>query len=112
MKAYKFYRFTTDGEGIERGWSSFGLMGTSTRQMGPGGRSDTLDDHFGDANWQKLIGLGMLDIDSVLAFSLTCLQDQCSQNGLPRQQNRASAMHMPYAFSQGYKATIRLSGVS
>ncbi|KAG1795019.1 uncharacterized protein HD556DRAFT_1442348 [Suillus plorans] len=26
--------------------------------MGPGSRRDTLDDHFGDWNWKKLVGLG------------------------------------------------------
>jgi hypothetical protein len=28
--------------------------------MGPGGRHDTLNDHWGHWNWQKLIGLGLL----------------------------------------------------
>ncbi|KAF8879940.1 hypothetical protein BD779DRAFT_1676153 [Infundibulicybe gibba] len=27
--------------------------------MGPGSRRDTLDDHFGDYNWRKVIGLGI-----------------------------------------------------
>jgi hypothetical protein len=26
--------------------------------MGPGSRRDALDDHFGDWNWKKVVGLG------------------------------------------------------
>jgi hypothetical protein len=48
----------TDGEGVERPWANIGGMATSTREMGPGSRHDTLDDHFGYWNWQKLVGLG------------------------------------------------------
>jgi hypothetical protein len=50
----------TDGEGIERPWANIGPVATSTREMGPGARHDTLDDHWGHWNWQKLIGLGAL----------------------------------------------------
>ncbi|KAJ7337661.1 hypothetical protein DFH08DRAFT_964625 [Mycena albidolilacea] len=48
----------TDGEAIERPWAHIGRMGTSTREMGPGSREDTLNGHWGLWNWQKLIGLG------------------------------------------------------
>ncbi|KII84055.1 hypothetical protein PLICRDRAFT_671736 [Plicaturopsis crispa FD-325 SS-3] len=48
----------TDGEGIERAWANMGPVCTSTREMGPGSRHDTLDDHWGYWNWQKLVGLG------------------------------------------------------
>ncbi|KAJ7776476.1 hypothetical protein DFH07DRAFT_865693 [Mycena maculata] len=50
----------TDGEGIERPWANIGPVATSTREMGPGSRSDTLDDHWSHWNWQKLVGLGLL----------------------------------------------------
>ncbi|KAJ7429283.1 hypothetical protein B0H11DRAFT_2266310 [Mycena galericulata] len=50
----------TDGEGIERPWANIGPVATSTREMGPGSRLDTLDDHWAHWNWQKLIGLGLL----------------------------------------------------
>jgi hypothetical protein len=50
----------TDGEGIERPWANIGPVATSTREMGPGSRHDTLDDHWGHWNWQKLVGLGAL----------------------------------------------------
>ncbi|KAJ7096584.1 hypothetical protein B0H15DRAFT_773847, partial [Mycena belliarum] len=50
----------TDGEGIERPWANIGPVATSTREMGPGSRHDTLDDHWSHWNWQKLVGLGAL----------------------------------------------------
>ncbi|KAF7797641.1 hypothetical protein EIP86_008841 [Pleurotus ostreatoroseus] len=50
----------TDGEEIERNWSRHDATSASTREMGPGARSDTLEDHFGWANWQKYVGLGTL----------------------------------------------------
>jgi hypothetical protein len=48
----------TDGEAPERGWSNIKPVASSTKEMGPGSRRDTLDDHFGDWNWKKLVGLG------------------------------------------------------
>ncbi|KAK7014754.1 hypothetical protein VNI00_019289 [Paramarasmius palmivorus] len=50
----------TDGEGIERLWAEMGPVGVSTREMGPGHRRDTLDDHQGARNWRKICGLGQL----------------------------------------------------
>ncbi|KAI0703791.1 hypothetical protein BC835DRAFT_1230192, partial [Cytidiella melzeri] len=47
-----------DGEEIERNWSRHNQVAYSTREMGPGSRHDTLEDHFGFANWQKFIGIG------------------------------------------------------
>jgi hypothetical protein len=47
-----------DMEGIERIWSSSGLMGASTREMGPGSRQDTLDDFWHHWNWNKVVGMG------------------------------------------------------
>ena len=48
----------TDGEGIERNWSEINRVTNSTKEMGPGARHDTLDDHFGHHNFRKLVGLG------------------------------------------------------
>ncbi|KAG6835455.1 hypothetical protein H0H93_001323 [Arthromyces matolae] len=45
----------TDGEAPERGWASVNAIASSTKEMGPGSRRDTLDDHFGDYNWRKII---------------------------------------------------------
>ncbi|KAH7906366.1 hypothetical protein BJ138DRAFT_1016340 [Hygrophoropsis aurantiaca] len=50
----------TDGEAIERGWANINPVSSSTKAMGPGSRCDTLDDHFGDWNWKKTVGLGPL----------------------------------------------------
>lgn len=48
----------TEGEEVERNWSR--QMGTaaSTREMGPGSRHDTLEDHFNWNNEEKYIRLG------------------------------------------------------
>ncbi|KAG1797309.1 uncharacterized protein HD556DRAFT_1431085 [Suillus plorans] len=48
----------TDGEAPERGWADINLIATSTREMGPGSRRDTLDDHFNDWNWKKVCSMG------------------------------------------------------
>ncbi|KAJ7319113.1 hypothetical protein DFH08DRAFT_971004 [Mycena albidolilacea] len=48
----------TCGEGIERPWAHIGGVGSSTREMGPGLREDTLNGHWGSWNWQKIVGLG------------------------------------------------------
>lgn len=48
----------TDGEAPERGWAHANGLATSTREMAPGSRRDTLDDHFGDNNWSKITGIG------------------------------------------------------
>ncbi|KAI0691764.1 hypothetical protein BC835DRAFT_1256150, partial [Cytidiella melzeri] len=46
-----------DGEEIERNWSRHNQVAYSTREMGPGSRHDTLEDHFGFANWQKFVDI-------------------------------------------------------
>ncbi|KAJ8508653.1 hypothetical protein ONZ45_g9101 [Pleurotus djamor] len=45
----------TDGESPERGWAAMNPVASSTKEMGPGSRRDTLDDHFGDYNWRKVV---------------------------------------------------------
>ena len=50
----------TDGEAPERGWSHINPIATSTCEMGPGARIDTLNDHFGDSNWKKTYTMGEL----------------------------------------------------
>lgn len=51
----------TDSEEIERQWSRHDATAASTREMGPGSREDTLEDHFSFANWQKYITLGLFN---------------------------------------------------
>ncbi|KAG1878448.1 hypothetical protein C8R48DRAFT_745161 [Suillus tomentosus] len=50
----------TDGEAPERGWADINPLATSTREMGPGSRQDTIDDHFNDWNWKKVCAMGAI----------------------------------------------------
>jgi hypothetical protein len=54
----------TDGEAPERGWADINRVASSTKEMGPASRRDTLDDHFGDWNYQKVMGLGKYSLVS------------------------------------------------
>lgn len=49
----------TEGEAPERGWAKINALSHSTKEMGPGSRQDTIEDHFNDMNWKKMIGMGM-----------------------------------------------------
>ena len=66
----------TDGEGVERGWDHINALAPSTREMGPGSRRDTLDDHFGDRNWKKIVGLGVfgsyIELETRLTVCFRC----------------------------------------
>ena len=46
----------TCGEEVETSWAQTNLLGTSTRDMGSGARHETLNDQWGGANFQKIIG--------------------------------------------------------
>jgi hypothetical protein len=48
----------TDGEAPERGWADANRLANSTSVSGPGARRDTLDIHFQDSNWKKIVKLG------------------------------------------------------
>lgn len=48
----------TDGEGVERGWAESNPLSSSTKEMGPGTRRDTIDCHFSDFNWRKILNMG------------------------------------------------------
>ncbi|KAG6825043.1 hypothetical protein H0H92_005019, partial [Tricholoma furcatifolium] len=50
----------TCGEDVECGWSHTNQLSTSTREMGPSNRRETLDDHWGGWNWQKIVGFRTL----------------------------------------------------
>ncbi|KAH7918244.1 hypothetical protein BV22DRAFT_1108409 [Leucogyrophana mollusca] len=50
----------TNREAIERGCANINPVSSSTKAMGPGSRRDTLDDHFADWNWKKVVSLGLL----------------------------------------------------
>ncbi|KAF8577085.1 hypothetical protein K439DRAFT_1649163 [Ramaria rubella] len=47
-----------DGEGVERDWSQINPVVCSTKEMTPGHRTDTLNDHWGAWNWSKVTGMG------------------------------------------------------
>lgn len=49
----------SDMEGIERIWSGSGLLGTSTREMGPGSQQNTIEDYWHNWNWRKNVSQGM-----------------------------------------------------
>lgn len=55
---YMFGVGRTDGEGIERNWARMNPVAHSTREMGPGSRHDTIDDHCGHINWRKTVDFG------------------------------------------------------
>lgn len=48
----------TDGEAPERGWADINPVSAQTKQMGPASYRETIDDHFGDWNHKKVVGLG------------------------------------------------------
>ncbi|KIM79183.1 hypothetical protein PILCRDRAFT_10597 [Piloderma croceum F 1598] len=48
----------TDGEAPKRGWSDINPLSSQTKQMGPASHQETVDDHFGDWNHKKVVGLG------------------------------------------------------
>ncbi|KAG1732347.1 hypothetical protein EDB19DRAFT_1831363 [Suillus lakei] len=60
--SFNFSRYVghTDGEAPERGWANINPIASSTKEMGPGSRRDTLDDYFGDWNWKCCTQLGRL----------------------------------------------------
>lgn len=47
----------TDGEACERRWAILNAIGRSIREMCSGHRIDTINHHYSDFNWQKLIRL-------------------------------------------------------
>ncbi|KAJ7701065.1 hypothetical protein B0H16DRAFT_1748807 [Mycena metata] len=48
----------TDGEAPERGWAMLNPLASSTAEMGPGMRRDTINHAFNDMNHKKILGLG------------------------------------------------------
>ncbi|KAJ7572380.1 hypothetical protein C8J56DRAFT_1068899 [Mycena floridula] len=57
---FNYTRWTgcSDGEAVERGWSWLNRLGRSIKEMGPGSWRDTIEDHIGFHNWQKVTGMG------------------------------------------------------
>lgn len=55
-----FLKFSvrTNGEEPKRWWAHINPVSMSTREMGPGSRHDTIDDHAASWNWHKITKLG------------------------------------------------------
>jgi hypothetical protein len=55
-----FLKFSarTNGEEPERWWAHINPLSMSTKEMSPGSRADTVDDHAAAWNFRKIIGLG------------------------------------------------------
>ncbi|KAI5116865.1 hypothetical protein M0805_001747 [Coniferiporia weirii] len=49
-----------DGKGIECGWSHINPITMSTREMGPGFRHNTINDHWSAWNWRKIANTSTL----------------------------------------------------
>jgi len=49
----------TSGEDVEITWSHTNSLAPATREMGPGARRETLNDHWNGWNFCKLVGLRM-----------------------------------------------------
>ena len=69
---YTKYVGRTDGEAPERGWAEINPIANSTKEMGPGYRRDTLDSHFNDYNWRKIINLGKSRLDNMASCYSLC----------------------------------------
>ncbi|KAF7372487.1 hypothetical protein MVEN_00110400 [Mycena venus] len=48
----------TDGEAPERSWADTNRLANNTSVSGPGAPRDTLDHHFQDSNWKKIVHVG------------------------------------------------------
>ncbi|KAG1722798.1 uncharacterized protein EDB91DRAFT_1240183 [Suillus paluster] len=70
----------TDGEALERGWANINPIATSTREMGPGSRRDTLNDHFNGWNWKKVCLMGKILARKLKAALLEVLERRCDLN--------------------------------
>lgn len=49
----------TYGEGVESEWAHINGTASSTQEMAPAVRHETLNDHWGSWNWQKLVAFCM-----------------------------------------------------
>jgi hypothetical protein len=58
----------TDGEAPEQGWSDINPLSSQTKQMGPASWRETIDDHFGDWNYKKVVGMGKC----LITFETSC----------------------------------------
>ena len=55
---YLLHSGRMNGEDPERWWAHINPVSMSTREMGPGSHTDTIDDHALAWNWQKITNFG------------------------------------------------------
>jgi Kyakuja-Dileera-Zisupton transposase len=79
----------TNGEDVERWWAHINPVSMSTKEMGPGARYDTLDDHAAAWNWRKITGFGT---HTIHLFSLMDQLTPYIGKALLRQLRRALQM--------------------
>jgi Kyakuja-Dileera-Zisupton transposase len=83
------YMAHTDGEDPERWWAHINPVSMSTKEMGPGARLDTLDDHTCAWNWRKIVRFGTYSsIHGITRsiwlnyrFNIIIITNECSYNG-------------------------------
>lgn len=85
----------TDGEAPERGWADINAAASSTKEMGPGSRRDTLDDHFGDWNHKKIVAMGKYLNFIHYHLMLTCILTHRSPNLLAQDQDGCATARRP-----------------
>jgi Kyakuja-Dileera-Zisupton transposase len=56
---YNQHSACTNGEEPEKWWAYANPISMSTREMGPGARHDTIDDHAAAWNWVKITNFGI-----------------------------------------------------
>jgi hypothetical protein len=59
----------TNGEDIERWWAHANPVSMSTKEMAPGSRTDTIDDHAAAWNFRKIVRFGKIYIDLLCGVS-------------------------------------------
>jgi hypothetical protein len=100
------YSARTDGEDPERWWAHINPVTTSTREMGPGSRQDTIDDHAAAWNFRKIVGFGEYLFYFSVLYSNHAKDRRCSHNYGMRLKCRQSTRHY---FPNFLKDLARLS---
>jgi hypothetical protein len=68
----------TCGEDVETSWAHTNSLAPSTREMGPGARRETLNDHWNGWNFRKIVGFRKLNFFGVFVTFLMIFQDPYS----------------------------------
>jgi hypothetical protein len=70
----------TCGEDVETSWAHTNPLASSTREMGPGARRETLNDHWGGWNFGKIVGFREFSLTVLHSINLIRTQAHCSLN--------------------------------